>query len=171
MKVILYMATTVNGFIAKENDDTGFVSETEWSSFRSKIQEIGNLVVGRRTYEIMCRNGDFKNLENIKVAVVTKNSSIQLENASHFIAPSPKSAIALLAEQSFEKILVGGGGMLNGSFMSEGLIDEIFIDVEPVAFGKGIKLFGDSDFETKLRLIDIKQLSPNEIQLHYEVLK
>ncbi len=157
--------------MAKENDDTGFVSETEWSSFRSKIQEIGNLVVGRRTYEIMHRNGDLKNLENIKVAVVTKNSSTQLEGTSHFVAQSPKSAIALLTERGFEKILIGGGGMLNGSFMSEGLIDEIFIDIEPVAFGKGIKLFGESDFGAKLRLVDTKQLSPNEIQLHYEIQK
>ena len=171
MRVILYMATTINGFVAKENDDTGFVSETEWSNFRSKIQEIGNLVVGRRAYEIMRKNGDFKNLQNIKVVVVTKNSSTQLESTLHSVAKSPKSAVTLLAKQGFEKILVAGGGMLNGSFISEGLIDEIFIDIEPVAFGKGIKLFGENNFEAKLKLLGTKQLSPNEIQLHYEVQK
>lgn len=37
MKVILYMAITVNGMIAKEDDDTSFVSETELKSLDAAI--------------------------------------------------------------------------------------------------------------------------------------
>lgn len=32
MKAILYMAMTANGMIAKENDDTSFVTDIEWTS-------------------------------------------------------------------------------------------------------------------------------------------
>jgi len=57
MKIILYMAITINGFIAKENDDTSFVSEIEWRSFRKMIKNVGNMIIGSRTYEIM-RGGE-----------------------------------------------------------------------------------------------------------------
>ena len=64
-----------------------------------------------------------------------------------------------------------GGGTLNTSFMAENLIDEIYLDVEPIVFGKGIRLFKENDFEAKLKLLEIKKLSNDEIQLHYQVLK
>lgn len=68
--------------------------------------------------------------------------------------------------------MVCGGGELNGSFMKENLVDEIYLDIEPVAFGKGIELFGNkADFEVNLEVIGVKNISPNEIQLHYKVLK
>lgn len=74
-------------------------------------------------------------------------------------------------EQGFETIMVCGGGGLNTSFMKENLIDEIYLDIEPIIFGKGIKLFEDSNFEAKLKLLGVKKLSSNEIQLHYKVIK
>ena len=67
--------------------------------------------------------------------------------------------------------MVCGGGELNSSFMKENLVDEMYIDIEPLVFGKGIKVFADAVFEKKLELIETKKFSPNEIQLHYKVKK
>ncbi|MEM5772619.1 MAG: hypothetical protein QXL86_00085 [Candidatus Aenigmatarchaeota archaeon] len=39
MKIVLYMAATPNGMIAKENDDTSWVSEVEWKSYSSMIKK------------------------------------------------------------------------------------------------------------------------------------
>jgi len=49
MKTILYMAMAINGFIAKENDDTSFVSEVECNGFRKMIGNVGNMIIGSRT--------------------------------------------------------------------------------------------------------------------------
>ncbi len=46
MKVILYMAVTPNGMIAKKNDDTSWVSEIEWKNFSSMIKKYGNMIIG-----------------------------------------------------------------------------------------------------------------------------
>jgi len=171
MKVILYMAITINGFIAKENDDTSFVSEIEWDSFRNMIKNTGNMIIGSRTYEIMRDSEGFKNLENIRVLVVSENANFKTIANSHSVAQSPKDALTILEKEAFNKALVAGGGTLNASFMAENLVDEIYLDVEPVVFGKGIQLFRENDFETKLKLLETKRLSDNEIQLHYQVLK
>lgn len=175
MKVILYMAITPNGMIAKEGDDTSWVTETEWESFSGMIKKYGNMIIGRRTYEIMLRNDEFNisNLNEIKTAVVAQEEeSVKIHNPQFvFRAKSPKEAIDVLCAQGFETIMVCGGGGLNASFMKENLIDEIYLDVEPIVFGKGIRLFAEADFEANLELIETKKLSPNEIQLHYRVLK
>jgi len=171
MKVTLYMATTINGFIAKENDDTSFVSEIEWNSFRKMIKNVGNMIIGSRTYKIMKDGGEFENLENVRVLVVLNESGLETIADAHSIVKSPKEALAILEKEGFDNALVAGGGTLNTSFITENLVDEIYLDVEPVAFGKGIKLFRENGFEAKLELLETKKLSDNEIQLHYRVLK
>ena len=64
-----------------------------------------------------------------------------------------------------------GGGVTAASFIREGLVDELFLDVEPVIIGSGIPVFSDKKFESKLKLLDIKKTSMNEIRLHYKVLR
>ena len=168
MQVILYMATTVNGYIAKENDETPW-SDEEWLSFSRFVKEVKNIVIGRRTYEIMKSNDEFGKIGNPFTVVVSKEDFAH--NSNFAIAKSPKEALKILEEKGFAKALVTGGGMLNSSFMKENLIDEIYLDIEPLVFGKGIKLFSDNNFDAKLELIETKSLSQNTIQLHYRILK
>lgn len=171
MKVILYMATIINGFITKGNDDTSFVSEIEWDSFRNMIKTTGNMIIGSRTYKIMRDGGEFKNIENIRVLVVSENANFQTIANNHSVAKTPKDALAILEKEVFDKALVAGGGTLNASFMADNLVDEIYLDVEPIVFGKGIGLFKENDFEARLKLFEMIKLSDNEIQLHYQVLR
>ena len=174
MNVILYMAITVNGFIAKEDDDTSWVTETEWASFSGMIRKNGNMIIGRRTYEVMLKNDEFNRskLDKIKTVVVTDDVSLTVHNPEFIVtAKSPKTALNILRNQGITTIMVCGGGGLNASFMEENLIDELYLDVEPIVFGTGIRLFKEEDFEAKLKLVETKKLSANEMQLHYEVIK
>ena len=171
MKTILYMAMSMDGFIAKANDDTSFVSDAEWRSFRAMVQRTKNLIVGARTYAIMKKGNEFEGLEDIRVLVVAADSSSELLNEKHSFAPSPKEALAALEKEGFQEALVAGGGTLNGSFMQEGLLDELFLDIEPIALGAGIQLFGGKELDAKLKLLGTKKLSEDEIQLHYQVEK
>jgi len=168
MKVILYMAITANGMIAKSNDDTGWISKKEWDSYSLAVRTAGCLIVGSRTYQILTKQPEFSEFKDIKLVAVSQENFATL-SPNHLVANSPKDALELLKD--FKEVVVAGGGMLNGSFMAENLIDEIYLDVEPIVFGRGIKLFNDKEFETKLKLLGIKKLSESELQLHYEVLK
>ncbi|MBI2663350.1 dihydrofolate reductase family protein [Candidatus Woesearchaeota archaeon] len=171
MRVILYMATTINGMIAKSDDDTNFVSNLEWKSFLSTIKGTGNMIIGRRTYHIMESKKEFSEMDDINIIVVTKNESLKTKNKNHFVVKSPKEALNLLEIQGFKEALVAGGGKLNASFMKNNLIDEIYIDIEPFVIGNGIKVFSDLNFENKLKLLNLKKLDKGLIQLHYKILK
>ncbi len=168
MKVILYMAITANGLIAKEDDDTSWISTEEWSTYSKLARKIGNIIVGKRTYDIFTKQIEFQELKDTKFVVVTHHNFKTLSN-HHFIAKSPKDALKFFKND--DELIVAGGGILNGAFMKENLVDEIYIDIEPIVFGKGIPVFASSDFQTKLELIETKMLSKNTIQLHYRVKK
>lgn len=168
MKVILYMAISLNGLIAKSDDDTSWISKEEWDSYSFTVRTAGNLIVGHRTYGILTKQPEFSEFKDVKLVVVAQKD-FQTLAQNHVVAHSPKEALKLLS--NFEQVVVAGGGALNASFVEENLVDEIFIDIEPIILGQGIPLFRDKDFERKLKLIGQKKITDNEIQLHYEVIK
>lgn len=69
-----------------------------------------------------------------------------------------------------EACLIGGQQTIS-QFIQKGLVDEIYLDVEPLIFGQGIPLFSPADFELKLELLEVKNLSAQTVQLHYKVKK
>ena len=165
MKTIIYNAISIDGFIATPDDEAKFVSEIEWKSFRAKIKECGNLIVGRRTYDLMKEAGE---IEKTFMVVLTKK---RFKEDGVNCALSPAEAISLVEKHGCKTALLGGGGLANGAFLEAGLVDEIFLDVEPAVLGAGIKLFEGMKVEKKLKLIETKKLSRDEIQLHYKVVK
>ena len=168
MKVILYMATTINGFIAKQNNDTSWISKDEWDSYSAMVRKAGNVIIGHATYDIITKQPEFSEFKDVKVVIVAHQTFPTL-SPNHSVVHSPKEAIAFL--QDFTEVVVAGGAVLNAAFLNDHLVDEIYIDIEPVVFGTGIPLIETSDFENTLELLGMKQISQNEIQLHYKIVK
>ena len=164
MKVILYMAMSADGYIAKPDDDTPW-SDDEWESFSSKVKNAGNIIIGRRTYEIMNDKDEFEKIGDPYVIVISNSLDVSK------CVRSPEDAIRILREKGYDKALVAGGSRLNASFLKQGLIDEIYLDIEPIILGKGIRMFDGEMQESKMQLLETKRLSQDSIQLHYKVVK
>ena len=162
------MAISVNGMIAKKDDDTSWISQKEWDSYSLVVRTAGNVVIGRRTYEIITKQPGFAELKDIKVVVVSSQDFPTLSE-NHVITHSPQEALQKL--EHFDTVVVAGGSILNASFMNANLIDEIYLDIEPIAIGSGIPLFNTEEFENKLQLLEINKITDGEIQLHYKVIK
>lgn len=171
MKTILYMATTLNGIIAKSDDSADFLTEVEAASYSAAVKDAGAVVVGSKTYEVLSAQPEFQEFLDAKVTmiVVTRRDTLDLKSDMHKIAHTPEEALAML--KAHDTVVVAGGGKMNAAFMKAGLIDEIYLDIEPAVLGSGIPLFDGVDFEISLELIGQKMLSENEIQLHYKVVK
>ena len=157
---------SVNGYIAKENNETPWSDEI-WKSYYKTAKKFKAIVLGSITYEIMKANDEFNKIGNPFTVVVTSKEFVN--NSNFTFVKSPKEALKILNEKGFSNALIVGGGKLNASFMKEKLIDEIYLDIEPLIFGKGVKLFYDENFESKLILLKISKLSKDIIQLHYKI--
>ena len=169
MNVILYMAMSVNGYIATPDHKTPW-SKEEWHSFSQTVKKTKNIIIGRKTYELMTKQNEFKKIGNPFTIVVTSHHFSSPFSHVHAVS-SPLAGLQLLHQHGFKHALVAGGSALNTSFLNENLIDEIYLDIEPVLFGQGIPLFTPAAIEQKLKLQKIKKLSKNTIQLQYKIKK
>lgn len=173
MKTILYMAITPNGFVAGERDDTSWVSKSDWAVFLQAAKRAGNVVFGRRTFEVMLKEKLFPVPGCLNIVMTHQKkllANAKWQNVT-FTDESPRGVIEHLEEKGFGTALIGGGGKISASFMKENLIDELHLTVEPVVFGRGIKIFDDEPIVARLAFIELVQIAKNEVQLRYKVLK
>ncbi len=169
-KVILYMAMTLNGYIAKENDDTPW-SEESWTAYSDFVKNTKNIIIGGYTYDLLRDSPDFREKIGNPLVVAVSHSVKEKIQPDDVIAGSPRAALEAVRAAGFNEALVEGGGSINASFLKEGLIDEILVDIDPVVWGKGKKIFNDIDVDVNLELIEAKPFSGKLARLHYRVVK
>lgn len=168
MKVVLYMAITADGFIATKNGDSEWVSEVDVPIFDSKIKDFGCIILGNNTFQ-QFKGKYFPKKEALNI-VVTSDENQPAAEGTVFVN-SPIKAIELAKNKGFDKVLLIGGGKLNGSFLKNNLIDEIYFDVHPLIFGEGIKIFEGIETNLNLEKMDFEVLDKGQIMLHYKVIK
>ena len=183
MKTQYFTATSLDGFIATEDDSLDWLfplADLNDSSYPEFISEVGALAMGSATYEWMLRNAD-------KVAADTGSawpytqpvwifSSRKLpiiEGANlRFVKGDVKLAHAdMRAAAGAKNIWVVGGGDLAGQFYDAGLLDELIIQVGSVTLGKGKPIFPRRVLSPVLRLVSVRQMGAGMVELRYEVHK
>ena len=165
------MGISVNGYIAKENGDSEWTSEEDLRGFYEQSKNAGNIIMGRNTYLAASKSGYFPFPDALNVVVSHQKIENEWGDKVVITDKAPKEIIKMLKQKRFTTVFLAGGGQLNTSFVKENLIDEIYLDVEPLVFGRGTKVFAEGDFELELELLETKKLNPNTIQLHYKILK
>lgn len=166
------MGITPNGFIATEDGNSEWTSEEDLQGFFDQSKRTGNIILGKGTFLEASRQGYFPFPEALNI--VLSHTAIENtwgEDKVIITDKSPEEVLELLAQKGFETAFLAGGGKLNASFFEKQLIDEVYFDVEPLLFGKGIPVIAQANFECELKLIETKQLNTDTIQLHYKVLK
>lgn len=163
------MAISIDGFIAKRDGDSDWVSPVDSANFEQKIKEKGCIIVGRRTFNQY--QGELYPVKDVTNIVLTSDPSPKAEIDNVIYAQSPSDAIKLAQTKGHDKALLIGGGTTNGLFLMEGLVDEVFLSVHPLILGNGIKLFDGIETDIKLKFLDQKELGEGLTQLHYQVVK
>ena len=171
MQVTLWMSTSLNGFIARPNNEEDFISHDSWLEWIKYIKQIGCIIWGRKTYEIVKAwdKAYLNDLKGIKVIIVSTDGAFKVEEGFEQ-ADSPQVALDLLTKQGFTHAVLTGCATLNTSFAKLGLINEVIVNLEPVIIGAGIPLFSPEIFDLRLTLIDTRQIN-HLTQLHYRAIK
>lgn len=166
MKVILDLAISADGFIAKPDGNSDWVAPSTEELFKGRIREAGCLVVGRRTYEQY--KGSIYPVEGALNIVLTSNiESLDTGMAS---ATSPEETLAIAKKKGCSGVLIAGGANVSGAFLKAGLINEVFFSVHPLLLTQGMKPFGDTEVNSVMTLLDTKELEGGIVQLHYRLL-
>ncbi len=170
-KVILYIATSLDGYIAKPNDDLSFLSiveqEGEDYGYADFVKMVDAVIVGRKTYEKVISMGfDFPHAD--KDAYIITRTPKQNVGSVKFYTGNLKTLVDKLKSENGKNIFCDGGAEIVHELLKENLIDEFIISVIPILVGNGTKLFKDGRPELKLKLVSTKQFEKGLTQLHYK---
>ncbi|MBA9078242.1 MULTISPECIES: dihydrofolate reductase family protein [Rufibacter] len=155
-KVVLYIAMSLDGYIAKEDDNLDFLSLVErpgedfgYADFQHTVD---TLIWGRRTYEKVLTFGDTQYLHKDKNVYVLSRSKTGREGHVQFYGGNLKELIATLKQQPGKDIYCDGGGEIVAALLQEDLIDRLIVSIIPHLLGSGIRLFRDGRPEQHLSL-------------------
>lgn len=169
MKVTLYMAVSIDGYIAKKDGDSDWVSEVDSINFEKKIEETGCIVVGRKTFEQFY--DDLYPVEGVINIVLTSSPTRQDKNKNVIFVSSPQEALQVAKQKGHDKVLLIGGGRVNGAFIQDNLVDEVLLSVHPLIFGEGIKIFEHFGKQVDLDFVGSTEMEEGLVQLHYKIKK
>lgn len=175
MKITLCMVLSVDGKSTKHQQaDQSWASKEDGAHLSKLISENNLILMGGKTYETAKSHIEVSE-DKLRV-VVTRNpekySGDKVEGQLEFVSGSVSQIVKDLEERGFEKMLLLSGENLNKEFFEEGLIDEIYLTVEPKVFGSGNLMVSESDLDINLQLIEMEKLNEQgAILLRYKVVK
>ena len=137
----------------------------EW--FTRITKEAGVMVVGSTTYKTF----RVKRAPPGRRLVIYTNHPEAIEGEGvETTNEDPRVLIPRLERDGLQMVTVIGGSMINKLFLDSGVVDELYLTVEPVLFGAGVPLFS-GPVAAQLQLLDERKLNDNTLLLHYAVRK
>jgi dihydrofolate reductase len=182
MRTQFYTATSLDGFIATEDDSLewlfplGDVNQTSYPAF---IAEVGALAMGAATYEWMLRHAQTVAAETGSAWpyaqptwVFSHRTLPAVPGATlHFVRGDvrPVHAAMRAAAGDAKNLWIVGGGDLAGQFHDAGLLDELIVQVGSVTLGRGKPLFPRRLTQPPLHLVSVRQVGSGFAELRYRV--
>ena len=174
-------AITMDGRLARHSKEhVDWTSPEDKKHLRTKMRECDVLVLGNNTFAT-----SQKFLEKYNKVILTRSvAGVKKEDDKLTYINSEKSDIkAYFNDSGYKNVCVLGGSQIYSYFLKAGLLDEIWLTIEPIIFGSGISLFGpptgsestqnnnevDKKIETReYKLVTVKQLNnKGTVLLHY----
>ena len=170
-KVVVYIATSLDGFIARPDDDISwldpFSAGSEDYGYGDFIRNMGTAVMGARTYEQSLIHPD-RLLTGLKNYILTSRSLPPAPGTRTELWHGPLSRlIGEIRRESEKDIFIVGGGQVISRFLDEGLVDEIHLFIVPVILREGIPLYTGLRREIALNLIGATPYPTGIVKLLY----
>jgi dihydrofolate reductase len=177
LKVSVYIATSLDGYIARQDGDVSWLDageplgEGEDAGYGDFMDSIDVLVMGRGSFEKVL---EFDWPYGTKpVIVMSKSLKVVPENLRETVridSSTPPELIQKLSQEGFKHIYLDGGKLVQ-SFLREGLIDELTLTSIPVLIGEGRSLFGALDEDIRLQLLSSRSWENGFVQSRYRIVK
>lgn len=175
-KLIYHVATTIDNFIAHQDGSVnGFLMEGDHASdYMEHLKLYDTVVMGRGTYEIGYTYGmqpgdaPYPHMQHYIFSKTLKFDKAPAEQL-HVIDSDPVAFIKELKQERGSDIYLCGGGAFAGFLFEQELIDTLILKLNPVVYGSGIRLFGNSAKKVNLQLLESKQYQSGVMLLNYRI--
>ena len=174
-KTILYIATSLDGYVAGPNDEVEWLNRYHNVDFGLKefLSRIGAIIIGRRSYDMGVEQKWFSQYDyGVPIFVVSHDQPISINKDAEFIFVTKGIEAAHIQAKSKagnKNIWIFGAANIAQQFLKLGLIDEISIGITPTLLGSGKRLFDNISKYTELILIKTKQYEEDLVELNYRL--
>lgn len=166
-KIILFIASSLDGFIARESGDIDWLPKNTDSGYNDFYKSIDTVIMGKKTYNQVLTFGDYP-YKDKKSYVFTRNNDLTKDENIQFVHDINKFVKEIVSKSGTDIWLVGGTEIIS-EFVNLGFIDEIILSIIPVVLGKGIPLFKNIQKEIKVELVKTTDYG-GLVELHYKIL-
>ncbi|HVU59808.1 MAG TPA: dihydrofolate reductase family protein [Candidatus Saccharimonadales bacterium] len=169
MKVFIIAALSADGLMGQ----TAAQSSLDWRSHEDGVlfgrltKEAGVLVMGSATYKTFRIK---RAPPGRRLLIYTHHPETIEGEGVETTAETPRALVARLADEGYPALAIAGGATINQLFLASGVVDELYLTIEPVLFGQGVPLLA-GPARTRLRLLDEQHLNDSTLLLHYAVQK
>jgi len=169
-KVILYIAASLDGYIAKPGDDLNFLSivqqDGEDYGYTAFVESVDTVIMGRKTYDwVMAQVPEFPHADK-DAYIITRTPRASIGKTVFYTEPLAE-LVGKLKSEPGKNIFCDGGADIANALLRADLMDELIISIVPILLGNGTRLFQDGRPEQRQELVSAKPFEKGLVQLHY----
>ena len=172
MKTTAYIATSLDGYIARENGGIDWLPDAnEDYGFGDFLESVDAIIMGRNTYELVLSFGSWP-YGKMPVIVLSSAGVVipsELSGTIAAMSATPAEVVRRQVDLGRYHLYIDGGNTIQ-RFLRVGLIDRLIITTVPILIGSGISLFGELAGDVQLRHVETRNFSGGMVQTEYEVL-
>ena len=174
MKISVYIATTLDGFIARQDGRLDWLpgadgqptdSEEDYG-YSQFISGVDAIVMGRNTFETVLSFGEWPYRKRVIVlsSRLVADSKL-LPSGVTILSGPPEQIVRRVEAEKFQHLYLDGGNTVQ-RFLQAGLVNELIIPRVPVLIGSGIPLFGNLQQDVKLKHLKTAAIHTGFVQTH-----
>jgi dihydrofolate reductase len=171
----VFIAMSLDGFIAREDGGLDWLmkqsTEGEEHGFEAFMDGVDGLVMGSGTFETVVGFDAWPYTKPVVVMsqrLTDEDVPEKLRDKARVSAEKPAALMTAVAGDGGKRVYVDGGAVV-GSFLREGLVDDLVITIIPILLGTGRRLFGELSADLDLDLLDSKAFPSGLLRTHYRI--
>jgi dihydrofolate reductase len=149
---------------------TGFASPADHEFFRAALRTFDCSIAGRLTYDAgrdsILRHREGPRLQMVLTSTPERFAADAVAEHLEFRDADTRSVVEELERRGRTRCALLGGARLYTEACAHGLLDELWITVEPVAFGSGARMF-EGSVDVRFDLLSSEVLAGGAMLLKY----
>lgn len=170
MGAVLYIARSIDGYIAGINGEMTFLDSVDVAGedygYFSFIKEVDAVVLGRTTFDWVFDQIHKSPHENLPCFVITSRPK-EAMGKTQFVDIPAVELIAQLKKQGYQKIFIDGGSRVVNDLLDSNEIDSMIISEIPMILGGGVPLFRKGNPQSKWKTVSSRLYPSGLLQTEY----
>ena len=176
MKVSAFIATSLDGYIARPDGDIDWLMNADNSGgkedygYKEFSDTVDCMVMGRNSMEMVMSFPEwpYEGKREVVLSNALKETPSQVKDKVELYSGSLIKLVTELKNDGCKRIYIDGGKTIQ-SFINKDLITDITITKIPILLGEGLSLFGKTKHDIKLKHIESKSYPSGFVKSIYEV--